>query len=229
MEDKFEPLDELDNSGVTEEYQNPEENRCRYPGNLHIDYNAGTIEFRQYDYVLLRITHVPVPIPRTVTIDIAAISALTSYTNRGVLVSQQEARERSMSIHPSTGIYTDVDDEFGSEHDAGKFDEDDICCEVCHHVHEIEDMVKVGDDNLIIGHEYEITTKTSMQRYPRLWRMGFAGRGIGGLTFSARGPDRTHSGQYGGTQTIDKRDIVNIEEVTKDEAKRYVGRRAEGK
>lgn len=94
-------------------------------------------------------------------------------------------------------------------------------CPVCHDKH--INVVRLGDMRLIPGHEYVITTKTSMQRYPREWRMGFLGEYHGGLQFSARGPDRSHSDQYGGTQTFDRKLIISAQEVDRDDSKRHIG------
>jgi len=95
-------------------------------------------------------------------------------------------------------------------------------CQVCHDKHDSSEIVKVGETSLIPGHEYIIVTKTSLQKYPREWRMGYLGY-TAGLQFSARGPDRTHSAQYGGTQTIDMSVVVSVREVERDDAKRHVG------
>jgi hypothetical protein len=104
-------------------------------------------------------------------------------------------------------------------------------CQVCHDKHKPEQIVKVGETSLIPGHEYVIVTKTSLQKYPREWRMGYLGAygKVGrsgtyyGLQFSARGPDRTHGGHYGGTQTIDVDQIISATEVERDDVKRHVG------
>lgn len=94
-------------------------------------------------------------------------------------------------------------------------------CGVCHKEHTSPEIVKVGKIALIPGHEYVIITKTSQQKYPREWRMGYLGYGAG-LLFSARGPDRTHGGQYGGTQAIDMAQVVSVREVERDDAKRHI-------
>lgn len=95
-------------------------------------------------------------------------------------------------------------------------------CDTCRKVHKPPEVVGAGGVKFWPGHEYIIRTKTTMQRYPREWRMGYLGFG-NGMEWSARGPDRTHGGQYGGTQTMDLRDIVYAEEVERDDAKRHVG------
>jgi hypothetical protein len=95
-------------------------------------------------------------------------------------------------------------------------------CPVCHNRHNSAQVVKVGKTSLIPGHEYIIVTKTSLQKYPREWRMGYLGY-TAGLQFSARGPDRTHSAQYGGTQTIDMDQVISVTEVERDDVKRHVG------
>jgi hypothetical protein len=95
-------------------------------------------------------------------------------------------------------------------------------CETCHKVHKPPEVVGAGGIKFWPGHEYIIRTKTTMQRYPREWRMGYLGFGAG-MEWSARGPDRTHGGQYGGTQHLDLADIIYAEEVVRDDVKRHVG------
>jgi hypothetical protein len=97
-----------------------------------------------------------------------------------------------------------------------------VTCTVCHDKHKLEQIVKVGKTSLIPGHEYVIVTKTSLQKYPREWRMGYLGY-TAGLQFSARGPDRSHGAHYGGTQTIDLDVVISVTEVERDDAKRHVG------
>lgn len=97
-----------------------------------------------------------------------------------------------------------------------------VTCTVCGHKHDSSQIVDVKGVALIPGHEYIILTKTSMQKYPREWRMGYLGF-TAGMQFSARGPDRTHQGQYGGTQTIGLQMIIYAQEVKRDDAKRHVG------
>jgi hypothetical protein len=98
-------------------------------------------------------------------------------------------------------------------------------CPICHKEHKPDQVFTVPglDSHLIPGHEYIIHTKTSLQKYPRKWRMGFLGAYDRALQFSARGPDRTHSKQYGGTQTIPATTIIGVKEVEADHSKRYVG------
>jgi hypothetical protein len=98
-------------------------------------------------------------------------------------------------------------------------------CPVCRKIHTVKDIVNLGIEigSLIPGHEYVVTTKTSAQRYPREWRMGFMGANGYQLEFSARGPDRTHGGQYGGTQAIDRRTITGLHEVAYIARARHVG------
>jgi hypothetical protein len=96
-------------------------------------------------------------------------------------------------------------------------------CPICGKEHKPDQTIAVADGHLIPGHEYVITTKTSLQKYPRKWRMGFLGAYDRALQFSARGPDRTHRGQYGGTQTIPATTILSVREVEADHSKRYVG------
>jgi hypothetical protein len=96
-------------------------------------------------------------------------------------------------------------------------------CDVCHDKHRPDTIIAVADGHLIPGHEYVIMTKTSLQRYPRKWRMGFLGSYDRALQFTARGPDRTHGKQYGGTQTIPTTTVISVREVEEDHKKRYVG------
>lgn len=98
----------------------------------------------------------------------------------------------------------------------------------------VRPRVKPRDDTVTIqndagrfvfteGHEYQIQTMIpGLERRPRYSRMSFLGSGPGAdLQFNARGPDRTHDGQYGGTQTVSPRSIVASVEVEHDVAKRY--------
>lgn len=80
---------------------------------------------------------------------------------------------------------------------------------------------------LVVGSDYEIVTRvTGVERYDRISRMGFTGQShAGDLVFSARGPDRTHSNQYGGTQTIRPEHVKAVHKVESDHAKRYTARR----
>lgn len=95
-------------------------------------------------------------------------------------------------------------------------------CDTCRKVHKPPEVVGAGGVKFWPGHEYIIRTKTTMQRYPREWRMGYLGFGAG-MEWSARGPDRTHGAQYGGTQHLDLADIIYAEEVVRDDEKRHVG------
>jgi hypothetical protein len=98
----------------------------------------------------------------------------------------------------------------------------DVYCETCHNVHKRPEVVGPGNVKFWPNHEYIVRTKATGQKYPREWRMGYIGFGMG-MQFSARGPDRTHSKQYGGTVTLDLQHIIYAEEVERDEAKRHVG------
>jgi hypothetical protein len=102
-------------------------------------------------------------------------------------------------------------------------------CMVCRKEHEPGESIKFVDNEhqdveLFPGHEYIIITKTSMQRYPRKWRMGFMGAYGNELQFSARGPGGTHDNQYGGTQTVPLNIIQAAREVKRDDKRRYVGK-----
>jgi hypothetical protein len=107
-------------------------------------------------------------------------------------------------------------------------DDDMGSCPICHKIHTIGEITNLGIDigSLIPGHEYVINTKTNQQKYPRVWRMGFLGANGYQLEFSARGPDRTHARQYGGTQNLDRRQITGVREVERDDRKRHVGKLA---
>lgn len=95
-------------------------------------------------------------------------------------------------------------------------------CDTCHKIHKPPEVVGAGGVKFWPGHEYIIRTRVGTQKYPREWRMGYLGFGAG-MEWSARGPDRTHGGQYGGTQHLDLTDIVYAEEVVRDDEKRHVG------
>lgn len=84
-----------------------------------------------------------------------------------------------------------------------------------------------GHWTFVEGREYALETQIpGVERKPRYHRMGFLGVRPGPgpkyLQFSGRGPDRTHDGQYGGTQEIHERSILDALEVPHDEAARYV-------
>jgi len=98
-------------------------------------------------------------------------------------------------------------------------------CEVCRKSHsDAKETVRFSSLlTFYPGHEYVIRTKTSQQKYAREWRMGYIGFGMG-MQFSARGPDRTHGGQYGGTQQIDLAMIIGAREVERDDSLRYTGK-----
>jgi hypothetical protein len=98
-------------------------------------------------------------------------------------------------------------------------------CPICQDKHSPDRIFALTalDTHLIPGHEYIIHTKTSLQKYPRKWRMGFLGAYDRALQFSARGPNRTHGKPYGGTQTIPATTIIGVKEVEAIHAKRYVG------
>lgn len=96
-------------------------------------------------------------------------------------------------------------------------------CPVCRKEHGAPEVVGANGVRFWPDHEYIIRTRHGAQKYPREWRMGYLGFGAG-MQFSARGPDRTHGGQYGGTQNFDLQHIIYAEEVERDDAKRHVGR-----
>ena len=97
-------------------------------------------------------------------------------------------------------------------------------CDTCGRVHKApEVIVTEGNVHLWPGHEYVIRTRIGTQKYPRESRMGYMGFGYG-TEWSARGPDGTHDGKYGGTQHLDLHHIIYAKEVARDDAKRYVSR-----
>lgn len=80
---------------------------------------------------------------------------------------------------------------------------------------------------LTLNHEYELITRVpGVERYDRRWRMGYIGESGLGFQFSARGPDRTHKAQYGGTQTLRADVIKSIRQVPRDERLRHTAQRA---
>jgi hypothetical protein len=96
--------------------------------------------------------------------------------------------------------------------------------------------VEVRNDHYLAvvfpGREYRVKTMIpGVERVPRYSRMHFAGLQYpdsprtSALTFSARGPDRTHSGRYGGTQNVPMSAILEMTEVERDVARRYVSLR----
>lgn len=171
-------------------------------GELTIDHETGTITFKTaLDIRLLRITHLPTPIPDNVMIDLVAIKNVTSYT-------------------PLSGKSINVSDLDEPEEIFKK------PCDTCHKVHaDIDEVVMIGTRGLYPEHEYIIETKTKQQKYPRRWRMGYVGKGLDKyhLVFSCRGPDRTHSDQYAGDVTLDIREVLGVRQVPKDVTLRHTG------
>lgn len=192
--------------------------RTIYEGTLEIDHTNGVLYFRTYDKVtVLRISHLKKPTPHDEMIDIAAVGNLTSYVPfSGALVIGRVEPNDAPGYIPSV-----------SEFLATKRQER---CQVCGKNHDdtntVEVRIKDGTKGfLYVQHEYMVAAQSAVQRYPREWRVGFMGTGIGGLQFSARGPDRSHSGKYGGTVTLDQRDIIKFKEVEHDIKLRHVGQR----
>jgi hypothetical protein len=101
-------------------------------------------------------------------------------------------------------------------------------CQICGKEHDRSNTFSLGVElgSLIIGHEYDIITRTSSQRRNRLWRMGFIGPNAvtDAYQFDARGPDRNTSDQYGGTVSLLKEDIVELMQVDRDKSKRHTGK-----
>lgn len=208
-----------------------------YKGYLTIDLDEGIAIFMAEDsegrqYRMLRVTHLPKPIPVDFTIDVVAIRNVTSYTQiesdwrdapQGINKtsdSQLEtrramAKKASLAMHPSTGRYSELD-------------EQDEVCRPCRRIHSPADYTKWGPFTFIAGHEYRVWTKTDTQKYPRSFRMQFMGMGPSQfkyqLTFNARGPDRSTKGQYAGTQQVDARSFTKVEEVDRNPAERYAER-----
>ena len=60
-------------------------------GHLEIDLANGTATFTSGGFRVLRITHLPDPVPQNVSIDIVALPALTSYTPIRVEVKHVES------------------------------------------------------------------------------------------------------------------------------------------
>jgi hypothetical protein len=130
-------------------------------------------------------------------IDVTAIRNVTSYT----LISMQEDA-------PPLG------------------DEPDERCPVCTRIHTSGEYTKWGPYTFVQSHEYIVWTRNSQQTYAHRGRMQFLGGGASSfkyqLAFNARGPNRSTRNQFAGTQTLDARNIVKVEEVDVDPAKRYV-------
>lgn len=104
-------------------------------------------------------------------------------------------------------------------------------CDICKKEHRKADIVMIGETRLIPGHEYQLATNTPSTRYARSWRMGFIGKSAVSSTdlqFSARGPDRSTAGQYAGDQMLDKRYIVRVREVERNDTERYVAKKLTG-
>src|SRR5580765_3965944 len=181
-------------------------------GVLRIDRLNGLIIFNDgWNRTILRVSHLPEPIPDNVMIDIVALKNLTSYTP---LQSQGNQHTESFQEWIDEGIEPVKDDLVKL----------DLQCPVCHKVHVATDFFMWGPYNFIKGHEYIIWTRNSIQTYARRGRMQFLGSSTPKyrLTFNARGPDRSQKSQYGGTQVIDAWNIVKLEEVACDPARRYV-------
>jgi hypothetical protein len=62
----------------------------RLDGTLIVNHKTGTIQFVQYGYVLLNITHLKTPVPPNQVIDIVALAALTSYNPRNYQIDENE-------------------------------------------------------------------------------------------------------------------------------------------
>jgi hypothetical protein len=215
----------------------------QYEGTLEIDQDTGIATFTTRGLVhgslirVLRVTHLPTPVPEGVSIDLVAIRNVTSYT-------PLEISEQDEHHDPATCLYGHIDgvcagDAFQLAKGERKthiesFQEwldDDITpvernrCPRCTKVHTSADYTKWGSYTLIVSHEYIVWTRTSQQTYAHRGRMQYLGQGRSPfkyqLTFNARGPDRSTSARFGGTQMIDARNIVKLEEVDLNPGKRY--------
>jgi hypothetical protein len=173
-------------------------NKTVYEGQLEIDYNAGVIYFHSNEgMTILRITHLLTPMPFGKGIDMVSVPHLTSYP----------PLEFRPTVKPDAQVFTDR-------------------CPVCHQVHTGRSYFRARNgDTMVAGHEYEITTKMSTEKYARVWRMGFLGEGISGYQFDAHGPDRQTDRPYGGTQAILKDSLLTAKEVDLDKAKRHTAER----
>lgn len=183
-------------------------------GMLRIDLLNGLVTFHDgWHRVVLRVSHLPEPVPAEVLIDVVALNNLTSYTPL-----QGEALDRTSGRKPHIESFQEWIDK-GIEPV-----KDDLVCPVCHRVHEATDFFMWGEYRFTKGHDYIIWTRNGQQTYAHRGRMQFIGPSAPRyrLTFNARGPDRNRKGQYGGTQVIDARNVVKLEEVDIDPKKRYV-------
>jgi hypothetical protein len=70
-------------------------------GHLFIDQDKGQVEFKDaHDRVILRVTHLPTPIPPNVMIDLVAIRNVTSYTKLLRIISTFLSRnERTNTVY----------------------------------------------------------------------------------------------------------------------------------
>jgi hypothetical protein len=178
---------------------------AKHDGTLIIDHDNGVIKFTQGDdpvdgeAILLRVTHLREPIPDNVLIDLVALDNLTSYT----------------PLQGNIKTVLQIDNPMQDDR-----------CPVCTKVHTSADYTKWGPFTFIPAHEYIIWTRNNQQTYAHRGRMQYFGRGPNDpkyqLTFNARGPERSTKGNYGGTQTLDARNIIKLEEVERDPSKRYV-------
>ncbi len=190
-------------------------------GELRIDHLNGLITFSDgWHRMTLRITHLTEPIPSDVLIDIVALTPLTSYTP----LSKQPEKSGLKEWTERQGEHTESFGEWIDEGIEPVTDELVEACPVCHKIHVATDFFRWGEYSFIKGHEYIIWTRNGMQTYAHSGRMQFLGPSAPRyrLSFNARGPDRSHKGRYGGTQTLDARNIVKLEEVDIDPKKRYV-------
>lgn len=214
------------------------ESQTMMNGELIIDHENGVATFKDgWGRTILRVTHLPTPVPLDVGIDLVAIRNVTSYTP---LTMRELAPPIGIPRHTESfkewlddGIVPVAQHREKSalaewlERQSGegmvKFD---LPCPICRKAHVSADFTKWGPYTLVKDHEYIIWTRTSQQKYAHRGRMQFLGQGPSDfkyqLTFNARGPDRSTDDQFGGTQMLDARNIVKLEEVERDPSKRYV-------
>jgi len=196
--------------------------RVAYQGVLEINYTEGVITFTSGGIRVLRITHLRTPVHKGTSVDLVALDNLTSYAP---LVEPHHVESFQEWIDEGAVPVTaeEVPEKSGL---AEWVDRQEEHCPVCTKVHSSGDFVKWGPYTFIQAHEYIVWTRNSQQTYAHSGRMQFLGRGQASfkyqLAFNARGPERSTSGRFAGTQVLDARNIVKVEEVDRDPSKRYV-------
>lgn len=165
-------------------------------GNLVIDNVNGTAEFNDgWGQTIIRVTHLPTPIPHNILIDLVAIRNVTSYTP-----IQEQEQAPPIGYRPC-----------------------DTCHKVHADIDEVVMIGKRGlypEHEYIIETK---TKQQKYPRRWRMGYVG-KGLDRYHLVFSCRGPDRTHSNQYAGDVTLDIREILGAQQVPKDVELRHTGR-----